>query len=83
VYGPRDAFPPPPPEFIALAVRAVDRVLGADSELAELWDGAADHGERTWRAVTGELRGLLAEAADRLEAASVRPSLPTMPRLRT
>ncbi len=37
-YGPQEPLPPFPVEFRALAVAALERVLGADSELAELWD---------------------------------------------
>ncbi|MFF2818365.1 DUF4259 domain-containing protein [Kitasatospora cineracea] len=37
-YGPQEPLPPFPAELRPLAVAALDRVLGADSELAELWD---------------------------------------------
>ncbi len=44
----------PPPELIARASAAIDRVLAPDSELREVWDEA--DGE-AWRAAVEELRG--------------------------
>ncbi|GAB7186847.1 DUF4259 domain-containing protein [Kitasatospora sp. Ki12] len=56
-YGPREAIPVPAAELRALAVEALDRVAAEESELAELWDEAAD-GE-AWRRALRALRDVL------------------------
>lgn len=48
----------PGPDLLSLAVRALDRVLAPDSELAELWEEGEGGGE--WRAGVEALRSLLA-----------------------
>ncbi|MFI8965045.1 DUF4259 domain-containing protein [Streptomyces sp. NPDC053493] len=58
-YGPKQPIPPLPAALRPAAVAALDRVLGKDSELLELWeesDGAA------WKAGTEALRAVLASA---------------------
>ncbi|GAA1269471.1 hypothetical protein GCM10009665_67440 [Kitasatospora nipponensis] len=56
-YGPKGEVPSFPAELDAVAVRSLDRVLGAESELAELWD---DSGEGAiWRERIARLRGVL------------------------
>lgn len=60
VHGPRKPIPQAPPELAALAVRALDRVLAAESELAELWDGTGDGA--VWRASVDALRQALGPA---------------------
>lgn len=64
VSVPRCVIPQPPPELTGLAVRALDRVLAPDSELAELWD-ASDAGPQ-WRASVAGLRAALGPAAERV-----------------
>lgn len=60
VYGPDEPLPPLPPELRELAVRALERVVAAESELRELW---ADAGQaEQWSAGVGELRAILAGA---------------------
>jgi hypothetical protein len=41
----------PPPELVSAAITAIDRILGADSELAELWEDDAD-----WQSSMASLR---------------------------
>lgn len=43
-----------PPELIDRADRAIDRIIGPESELRELWD---DAGAEAWLASVEELRG--------------------------
>ncbi|MER7025244.1 MULTISPECIES: DUF4259 domain-containing protein [Streptomyces] len=64
VSSPRCVIPQPPPELTGLAVRALDRVLAPDSELAELWD-ESDSGPQ-WRASVAGLRAALGPCAERL-----------------
>ncbi|MFF9477322.1 DUF4259 domain-containing protein [Streptomyces sp. NPDC014733] len=64
VAVPRCVIPQPPPELTGLAVRALDRVLAPDSELAELWD-ESDSGPQ-WRASVAGLRAALGPAAERV-----------------
>ncbi len=45
---------PVPPELIDRADRAIDRIIGPESELRELWD---DAGAEAWLASVEELRG--------------------------
>ncbi|MEU8674151.1 DUF4259 domain-containing protein [Streptomyces sp. NPDC048560] len=60
-YGPDEPLPPLAPELRALAVSALDRVVGAESELPELWADAGADG--LWAAGITELREVLARAA--------------------
>ena len=46
----------PPQELIDRGNRAIDRILGGDSELRELW---ADSGDEGWLAAVGDLRARL------------------------
>ncbi|MCM2390234.1 DUF4259 domain-containing protein [Streptomyces albipurpureus] len=56
-YGPKEPLPPLPVELRPLAVEALDRVLGEESELLELW---AESGEAdAWRAGIDQLRATL------------------------
>lgn len=57
-YGPKEPLPPLPVELRPLAVRALDRVAGENSEILELWTegGAAEQ----WRAGIDSLRAVLA-----------------------
>ncbi|MGW1836297.1 DUF4259 domain-containing protein [Streptomyces sp. BBFR2] len=64
VSVPRCVIPQPSPELTGLAVRALDRVLAPDSELAELWD-ESDAGPQ-WRASVAGLRAALGPAAERV-----------------
>ncbi|WP_405744683.1 DUF4259 domain-containing protein [Streptomyces sp. NBC_01525] len=64
VSVPRCVIPQPPPELTGLAVRALDRVLAPDSELAELWD-ESDSGPQ-WRASVAGLRAALGPVAQRV-----------------
>ncbi|MGF1427578.1 DUF4259 domain-containing protein [Kitasatospora sp. LaBMicrA B282] len=60
-YAPRSAIPLLGPEYAGLALDVLDRVAGAESELAELW---ADSGEQArWVAVLERLRLVLKAAA--------------------
>jgi hypothetical protein len=49
----------PPPEVVARALAAIERVLGPGSELAELWQDGAD--TDAWRAAVADLRARVAE----------------------
>ncbi|MDC7336826.1 DUF4259 domain-containing protein [Streptomyces lydicus] len=62
VYGPTEAIAEPSQELADLAVRALDRVLAADSEAAELWDDSASGPE--WRASVDALRTALRPASE-------------------
>jgi len=44
----------PGPELLALAEQAIDRLLGENSELRDLWDGDAE-----WLAALADLKGRL------------------------
>jgi hypothetical protein len=46
----------PPPELVSRGNAAIDRVLGDESELRELW---ADAGEEDWLAAVADLRSRL------------------------
>ncbi|MGW7304863.1 DUF4259 domain-containing protein [Streptomyces sp. NPDC054835] len=59
-YGPKQAVPALPTALRPLAVAALDRVLGKDSELLELWEES--DGEE-WKAGILRLRAVLAGAA--------------------
>lgn len=60
-YGPDEPLPPLAHELRALAVSALDRVVGPESELPELWADAGENGQ--WAAGIAELREVLARAA--------------------
>lgn len=60
-YGPDDPLPPLDPALRGLAVRALDRVVGEESELPELWGDSGDGAQ--WTAGIAELRAVLAGAA--------------------
>ncbi|MBT2380656.1 hypothetical protein AMK21_12165 [Streptomyces sp. CB00316] len=59
-YGPKDPLPPLPADLRPLAVRALDRLTGANAEPLDLW---ADAGaEEEWLAGIAALRAVLAAA---------------------
>ncbi|MET9675698.1 DUF4259 domain-containing protein [Streptomyces sp. NPDC006482] len=58
-YGPKQPLPELPAELRPMAVEALDRVLGPDSELLELWEES--DGEE-WKAGIRKLRAVLAGA---------------------
>ncbi|MEO3976245.1 DUF4259 domain-containing protein [Streptomyces sp. CAU 1734] len=60
-YGPKTPQPEFSPALRTTAVRALDRVLGKDSELAELWDETEDAAQ--WRGGVEHLREVLSAAA--------------------
>ncbi|TJZ46082.1 DUF4259 domain-containing protein [Streptomyces piniterrae] len=62
VYGPKGAIAEPSEELAELAASALERVLAADSEIAELWDDS-DAGPQ-WRASVGALRTTLRPASE-------------------
>ncbi|KKZ74975.1 DUF4259 domain-containing protein [Streptomyces showdoensis] len=59
-YAPKDAIPVLPATLRPLAVAALDRVLGPDSELLELWEESSESEE--WKAGVLRLRAVLAGA---------------------
>ncbi|MFE7774600.1 DUF4259 domain-containing protein [Streptomyces sp. NPDC057445] len=61
VYGPEEPVPTLPADCQALAVRAIDRILAPESELADLWVDAGDADE--WRVVLARMRAVLGEGA--------------------
>ncbi|TDD26382.1 DUF4259 domain-containing protein [Actinomadura sp. KC06] len=58
IYGPDEPVPPLPDDFRPLALAALDRVAGANSESQELWAETAD-GLQRWQAEIDELRKAL------------------------
>ncbi|MGW2558053.1 DUF4259 domain-containing protein [Streptomyces sp. NPDC001514] len=61
VYGPEEPVPALPADLPALGVRAIDRILAPESELAELWGDADDAGDADeWRGIVARLRSVLA-----------------------
>lgn len=50
--------PVPDPALLADALSALDRILGPDSELRELWEESEDYA--AWQADVGQLRSRLA-----------------------
>ncbi|MFD7069172.1 DUF4259 domain-containing protein [Streptomyces sp. NPDC059913] len=58
-YGPKEALPVFAPELRQLAVRALDAVLGEESELRELWD---ESGDKAWAAGIARLKEILTAA---------------------
>ncbi|MET9951581.1 DUF4259 domain-containing protein [Streptomyces sp. NPDC006339] len=59
-YGPDEPLPVLPLSLRPAAVTALDRVLGKDSELLELWSEGGEAGP--WRAGVERLRAVLADA---------------------
>ncbi|MET9644346.1 DUF4259 domain-containing protein [Streptomyces syringium] len=62
VHGPKEPMPAFPADLRACAAEALDRVLAADSELAELWD---ETGDDRWRQSVIHLREIVAPASSR------------------
>lgn len=60
-YGPKEPVPPLAVELRPLAVEALDRVVAAESELAELWDETAEG--PAWREGIRGLREVLVAAS--------------------
>ncbi|MFF2010291.1 DUF4259 domain-containing protein [Streptomyces sp. NPDC058195] len=58
-YGPKKPLPVLTPELRPLAVRALDGVLGENSELHELWD---ESGDKAWAAGIARLKEVLSAA---------------------
>ncbi|MEU5216351.1 DUF4259 domain-containing protein [Streptomyces sp. NPDC020807] len=58
-YGPKQPLPELPAALRPLAVAALDRTLGPESELLELWE---ESGDDTWAAGIRKLRAVLAGA---------------------
>jgi hypothetical protein len=61
-YGPDEPIPPIPADLYPLAVRAIDRILGEDSEIRQLWLEGDETGDGLWLASTRRLRDILAAA---------------------
>lgn len=59
-YGPDKPLPVLPTDLRPLAVKALDAVLGENSELRELWDEA---GDKEWAPGIARLREVLVAAA--------------------
>ncbi|MDI6516180.1 DUF4259 domain-containing protein [Streptomyces coelicoflavus] len=64
-YGPSEPLPEFPTDLRTLAVDALDQVLAVSSELAELWDEAANGSK--WRHDITRLRNVLAPPVLRQE----------------
>jgi hypothetical protein len=60
-YGPEESIPDLPPSVIPLAISAVDRVLGDNSELAALW-AEGTQGPGRWQTSMQQLRTVLLAA---------------------
>ncbi|MFB7515349.1 DUF4259 domain-containing protein [Streptomyces sp. NPDC056144] len=58
-YGPKQPLPELPADLRPLAVAALDRTLGPESELLELWE---ESGDDTWVTGIRTLRAVLAGA---------------------
>ncbi|MFI9625107.1 DUF4259 domain-containing protein [Streptomyces sp. NPDC052042] len=56
-YGPKEPLPALPTDLRPLAVKALDAVLGENSEMRELWEG-----DETWTAGIVRLREVLGAA---------------------
>lgn len=54
IYGPEERIPELPANLRALALKALDRVIGPHSELERLWDESG--GAEEWRAEIARLR---------------------------
>ncbi|MFG2000815.1 DUF4259 domain-containing protein [Spirillospora sp. NPDC048911] len=61
VYGTKERLPPLPTHLRRLAVLALDRVIGPDSELPELWAGTESAAE--WRIGVYRLQSTLSGGA--------------------
>jgi hypothetical protein len=61
-YGPEEPIPPIPADLYPLAVRAIDRILGEDSEIRQLWLEGDETGDSPWLASPRRLRDILAAA---------------------
>jgi hypothetical protein len=59
IYGPDEPLPPMPRELVPLAIRVLDRVTAADSEVKQLWDDAP---EQRWHDEIARLRTVLVNA---------------------
>ncbi|WP_253878886.1 DUF4259 domain-containing protein [Actinomadura rupiterrae] len=59
-YGPKEAIPPLPADLRSLAVQALDRVVGENSESAALWTHV---GGQDWREQIHRLREALSDAS--------------------
>jgi Domain of unknown function (DUF4259) len=59
-YGPKKPIPELPEDLRPLAVQALDRVLGENSELQQLWD--EDGVNQPWHDVMDGLRAVLVKA---------------------
>lgn len=55
-YGPKKQVPPLPADLRTLAIEALNRVVGKNSELAELWD---ESGGEEWREEMRQLKAVL------------------------
>lgn len=51
----------PAPELLVRAHAAIDRILGADSEMVELWQGSDDY--EAWLALVQDLRSRLGDTS--------------------
>ena len=60
-YGPETPIPVLPANLVPLAIRAVDRVLAANSELASLWSEDM-RAQRPWHASMLQLKSVLLNA---------------------
>ncbi|SEF87361.1 protein of unknown function [Thermomonospora echinospora] len=60
-YGPDKPVPELPADLRPLAVQAIDRILGEDSELQQLWDDGGVN--RAWHDEMDGLRAVLAKAS--------------------
>lgn len=60
-YGPEAPIPVLPADLVPLAIRAVDRVLAANSELASLWSEDM-RAQRPWHASMLQLKSVLLNA---------------------
>lgn len=66
-YGPEAPVPALPPDLVPLAISAVERVLGEDSELAALWSEDV-RAPRPWHTSMQQLKSvLLGGAANGME----------------
>lgn len=61
-YGPEAPIPELPPDLVPLAISAVERVLGGDSELAALWSEDM-RAQRPWHTSMHQLKSVLLIAA--------------------
>jgi hypothetical protein len=57
-YGPEAPIPDLPPSFVPLAISAIDRVLGDNSELAALW-AEGTQGPGPWQTSMRQIKAVL------------------------